>query len=396
MALIYLMKYRGEASNGPRRWRLAMGALMLMTGLAACGKKEQAAGGPPSMPPLPVSFVEMQIQKVPTLIETVGQVEGSKDVQVHARVSGILEKRHYQEGTTVKAGAVLFTIERTPFEIALEQARAGLVQAKANLEQAKREADRLQPLVAEKAVSQKELDDATSTFKSAEAAVTTSAAAVRNAELKLSYTKVTAPISGVTGRAQYSEGNLIAVGGDASLLTTLQAVDPIWVRFSFSESELVKLRQAAGKTQVKLILPDGSLYDGVGKLNFTASTIDPKTGTVAMRAEFTNPKLSLLPGQFVRVQAAVGERDAYLVPQAAVSQTEQGKVLFTVSTDNTVAPKPVETAGWLGHDWIVTKGLAPGDRVITNNLMKLRPGAPVVPMAGDVAAGHDPAKPAAK
>ncbi|MEK7323166.1 MAG: efflux RND transporter periplasmic adaptor subunit [Pseudomonadota bacterium] len=375
-----------------RRAGIVMGALVLMAGLAACGKKEQAAGGPPAMPPLPVSVVEVQVQKVPTLIEAVGQVEGSKDVQIHARVSGILEKRHYQEGATAKAGDVLFSIERTPFEIALEQARAGAVQAKANLEQAKREAGRLQPLVTEKAVSQKELDDATSTFKTAEAAVTASQAAVRNAELNLSYTKVTAPISGVTGRAQYSEGNLIAASGDASLLTTMQAVDPIWVRFSFSESELSKLRQAGGKTRVNLILPDGGTYDVIGKLNFTASTIDPKTGTVAMRAEFANPKLSLLPGQFIRVQAAVGEREAYLVPQAAVSQTEQGKVLFTVSANNTVEPKPVETAGWLGHDWIVTKGLTPGDKVITNNLMKLRPGAPVAPAAS----GSDPAQPATK
>lgn len=395
MALIYIMKYREGFSHGPRSFLHMLGALALMAGLAACGKQEEAAGGPPNPPPLPVSVVEVQIQKVPTLIEAVGQVEGSKDVQVHARVSGILEKRHYQEGATVKEGALLFTIERTPFEIALEQARAGLIQAQANLEQAKREAGRLQPLVTEKAVSQKELDDATSTFKSAEAAVTASEAAVRNAELNLSYTKVTAPISGVTGRAQYSEGNLIAASGDASLLTTVQAVDPIWVRFSFSESELGKLRQAAGKTQVKLILPDGSPYDGVGKLNFTASTIDSQIGTVAMRAEFANPQLRLLPGQFVRVQAVVGDREAYLVPQAAVSQTEQGKVLFTVSADNTVEPKPVETAGWLGHDWIVTQGLAPGDKVITNNLMKLRPGAPVAPMAPG-AAGNDPAQSAAK
>lgn len=185
--------------------------------------------------------------------------------------------------------------------------------------------------------------------------------------------------TGVTGRALQSVGSLVTAGSESSLLTTVNITDPIWVSFSFSESEVLQLRRAEGKAGVTLILPDGSTYAKSGKLNFAGSSVDNKTGTVPLRAAFPNPKLELLPGQFVRVQITLGERDAYLVPQSALSQGDQGKAVFTVSADNTVAPRPVETAGWSGSDWVVTQGLAPGDKVIVDNLMKLRPGSPVAP-----------------
>jgi membrane fusion protein (multidrug efflux system) len=325
------------------------------------------------------------------IIESVGLTEGSMDVEVRARVSGILTKQLYKEGDKVKEGSVLFTIDRAPFEIALAQARAALEQAKANLEMAKREAARLKPLVGQKAVSQKEADDANTTLLTAQASLLASEATVRDAELNLSYTDVTAPISGVTDRAQFSQGTLVTPGAASSLLTTMHIIDPIWVRFGFAESEAAQLRKAGGKTEVKLLLADGSTYDMPGKLNYTASTVDPNTGMVQMRAAFPNPHATLLPGQFVRAQVTIGERQAYLVPQAAVSQTDQGKMLFTVAPDNTVAPRPVETDGWSGHDWVVTKGLAPGDKIITDNLMKLRPGAAVMPHAP----GEGPGAPAA-
>ena len=368
--------------------------------LSACGKSGQAAGGPGGRPPMPVTAIQVNPQQVPIIIETVGQTEGSKDVEVRARVSGILTKQLYKEGDRVKEGATLFTIDRAPFEIALAQARAAAEQAKASLEKAQREAKRLAPLVEEKAVSQKELDDANTNLQTAQADMLAAKAKVRDAELNLSYTEVTAPISGVTDRAQFSEGTLVTPGTDSSLLTTIHILDPIWVRFGFSESEAAQLRGTGGKTEVKLLLADGSAYDMPGKLNFTASTVDDKTGMVQMRAAFPNPKATLLPGQFVRAQVTVGEREAYLVPQAAVAQTDQGKMVFTASPDNTVAPRPVETDGWLGHDWVVTKGLKPGDKIITDNLMKLRPGAPVMPHAPGEGPGAgkapDAGKPAQK
>lgn len=364
--------------------RVAATALALAALLTACGKDQPAAGagGPPQdMPPMPVTAIEVQPQPVPIDIEAVGQTEGSKEVEVRARVTGILTKQHYREGDTVQAGSTLFTIDREPYEIALAQARAALMQDRASLERAQREAERLKPLVEEKAVSQRELDDAVTALKAAEAAVMASEARARDAELNLSYTTVTAPITGVTGRALRSEGSLIIAGSDSSLLTSMSIIDPIWVRFSFSESETLQLRRAGGETAVRLLLADDSRYEQTGKLNFAASTVDPQSGTVALRAAFPNAKGTLLPGQFVRVQVTVGQRNAYLVPQAALMQTDQGKLVFTVAPDNTVAPRPVQTAGWLNQDWVVTEGLAAGDRIIIDNLMKLRPGAPVAPQA---------------
>jgi membrane fusion protein (multidrug efflux system) len=330
---------------------------------------------------LPVTVIEAKKQRVPIIVEVVGQAEGSKEVEVRARASGILTRQLYREGDTVHAGAMLFTIDRAPYEIALAQARAALSQSEANLEMAQREAARLKPLVEQKAVSQKDYDTALTTQQTSEAAVMSAQATVREAELNLSYTNVTAPITGVTGRAQHSEGSLVAANSDSGLLTTISVVDPIWVRFSFSESEAAKLRQVAGKAKVKLVLPDDSVYEAAGRLNFAASTVNTQTGMVSLRAEFPNPKLAILPGQFVRVQIATSERDAYLVPQSAVVQTDKGKVLFTASADNKVAPRPIEASGWLGYDWIVTKGLADGDKVIVDNLMKLRPDAPIAPHA---------------
>lgn len=366
---------------------LSLATIGIVTLLAGCGRGDAAGGAAPQMPAMPVTVIEARAQQVPVTIETVGQIEGSKDVEVRARVSGTLTRQSYREGDRVKAGASLFTIDREPFEIALAQARAALEQTRADLAQAEREAARLKPLVEEKAVSRKEYDDATTTLQTAQAAVVAGEARVRDAELNLSYTDVIAPISGVTGRAQHSLGALITAGTDSSLLTTMSSIDQVWVRFSFSEEEALQLRKQGDKTAVKLILADGSVYDATGKLNFTASTVDTRTGMVQMRAEFANPNLLLMPGQFVRVQVIVGQREAYLVPQAALSQTEQGKLLFLVSPENTVAPRPVETDGWSNHDWVVTQGLAPGDRIIIDNLMKLRPGAAVAPHAPGAAPG---------
>lgn len=346
------------------------------------------------MPAMPVTVLTVQPQRVPIVIEAVGQAEGSKEVEVRARVSGIMTHQLYKEGDAIKAGATLFSIDREPYEYALEQARAAHAQDQANLEQAQREATRLKPLVAERAISQREYDDATTTLKSAQAAVLASTARMRDAELNLSYTKVTAPIAGVTGRARQSEGSLVSAGSATSLLTTISITNPIWVRFAFSESEAQELRQAVGSTSVTLRLPDGSTYAKTGKLNFSASTVDPVTGTVPMRAVFTNPELTLMPGQFVRALVTTGEREAFLVPQSALSQSDQGRMVFTVAADNTVAPRPVETAGWSGHDWVITKGLNAGDKVIIDNLLKLRPGAPVAPHApGQGPADPAPAKP---
>ena len=365
--------------------------------LSGCGKRDAAsaaapaASGPP--PAMQVSVVKVAPQRVPNVIEAVGQTEGSRDVEVRARVSGIVEKTLYAEGDRVKPGTVLFQIDRRPFENALAQAVAGLSQAKASLsqvgtrmEQVRREAARLKPLVEQRAISQREFDDATTALKTeesltaaAEARIRDSEARVRDAELNLSYTNVTAPIGGVTGRALRSTGSLVTAGNETALLTTISQPDPIWVRFSVSEADYQQLRNAGKKAEVRLALGDGSVYPVTGRLNFTSSTVDTKIGTIQLRAEFGNPSLALLPGQFVRVRLYAGETEGALVPQVAVVQNDQGRFVWVAGADGKAALKPVEGSGWVGRDWLITKGIASGDQVIIDNLLKLRPGAPVAP-----------------
>lgn len=354
--------------------------------LAACSGEKPAA---PAMGPMPVTAIEMQPQAVPTSVEIMAQTEGARETEVRARVGGILIKRMYQEGEVVKAGQALFQIDRAPYEIALAD-------AKAKAEQTAREVARLKGLAEAKAIAQKDYDDAVSANAVAQAAL-------RQAELNLSWTTVTAPVGGTTGRAVRSDGNLISTSD--SLLTSIYQTNPIWVRFSLGESDLARFPNkkvtAKDVSGVELVLPDGSVYAKRGKLNFLASNIDTTLGTQALRAEFDNPDQSLLPGQFVRVRLLTGQRDGvFLVPQSAVLQTEQGNLVMTVGADNKVAPRPVKTGEWYGKDWVVLGGLNAGDKVIVDNLIKLRPGAPVNPHppgapagapAGDKPAAEKPA-----
>jgi membrane fusion protein (multidrug efflux system) len=368
-----------------RRWLAAVAGAGLLS-LAACGPAPTGTGPGPGggMPALPVHVRVMQEQSLPLTLEAVGQAEGSKQVEVRARVSGLIERQRYREGERVRAGALLYQIERAPFEIALQQARAQLAQQQAQLEQARREADRLAPLAKAQAISQREADNANSVLRLAEAAVALAQAQVREAELNLSYTQVTAPISGISGRSLKSEGALVKPTTDRLLTTVVQA-DPIWVRFALSEAELARLRAAGGHTQVRLLSADGQPLLGQGQLNFSGSTVDPSLGTVQLRAEFANPELHVLPGQFVKALVVAGEARAFLVPQAAVMQNEQGRMVWVVR-DGQAQPAPIQTGGWLGSDWVVTGGLKAGDQVIVDNLMKLRPGVPVTVQAAAASA----------
>jgi membrane fusion protein (multidrug efflux system) len=343
--------------------------------LAGCGPSQPSAAGGPggAMPPMPVGVRTVKLETVPLLIEAVGQAEGSKEVEVRARVTGLVERQLYREGDRVSAGAPLFAIERAPFENALAQARAALVSDQARAEQARRELQRLKPLAEMQAIPQREADDAVSNLRLAEAAVAASSARVRDAELNLSYTAVTAPIAGISGRAERSPGSLVTPAD--GLLTRVTQTDPLWVRFSFSETERLQLN-GTKSALVRLLDADGKPTGQAGRLNFTGSTVDPRLGTVQLRAEFPNAGLAVLPGQFVRAQVQVGTEKAWLVPQAAVLSGEQGKMVWTLK-DGQAAPTPVEVGGWVGADWAVRKGLKDGDQVIVDNLIKIRPGAPV-------------------
>jgi membrane fusion protein (multidrug efflux system) len=356
-------------------------ALLLLGCLAACGK-DAAAPAAAVAAPISVRMLTVEPRKVPIRFDIVGQVEGSKQVEVRARVSGILQKQFYNEGDAVKDGAPLFEIDRAPYEIALSQARAQLAQATAQVDQARREEARLKPLVQDRAVSRKEYDDATSSRQLAEAAIQQANASIRQAELNLSYTRVAAPLAGITGRAEHSIGTLITTDASGSLLTTINQVTPVWVRFSLAEGDLAKLPDGrlnrSTPVVMELLLPDGSPYPLKGRLNFAASAIDTRLGTQQLRAEFDNPRQLLLPGQFVTVRITAGERDkVFLVPQAAVVQTEKGNLVFTVDAEGKARATPVKTGDWIGKDWTILSGLNAGDKVVVDNLLKLQPGAPV-------------------
>lgn len=329
-----------------------------------------AQGGAGAPPALPVSVIEATPTTLPNILEITAQAEGAKETEVRARVGGILVKRLYEEGSAVTAGQPLFQLDPESFKNALEESQA-------RAKQTAREAARLKGLFSQQAVSRKEFDDATSANEVAQANLKT-------IQLNLSWATVTAPVSGISGRALRSEGSLITTAIDGSLLTSIYQINPIWVRFGLSASDTSQLpggrldpTQATG---VELLLPNGSVYEQPGKLNFLSTFIDPKLGTQQMRAEFPNPSNQILPGQFLKIRLTTGKQEnVYLVPQAAVIQNERGFMVWTIGADNKVVPTPLSMGTWWGKNWIVRSGLKPGDRVVVNQIIKIRPGAVVAP-----------------
>lgn len=358
-----------------KTFRLLAAGMVAAVLVSACGHNDAPKAAPP---PLGVTVLKVAPRQVPILVDVVGRTEGSREVEVRSRVTGILQKQLYAEGDVVRANAPLFQIERAPFELALAQAKAALNQDRAKLEQSERDNARLQGLIGKRAISQREADDSSTGLKQAQAAIQSSEAKVGEADLNLSYTVVTAPISGITGRAQRSEGSLVNAGTDSALLTTLTQTDPIWVRFSLSETEYALLRGNAGKrAEVRLSTADDKEYPVKGKLNFSGSTVDSKIGTVQLRAEFGNPDLALLPGQFVRTQLIAGMQEAIVVPQGAVFQNDQGRFVWVAGSDGKAAQRKVDVGSWVGRDWIIKGGLHKDDAVILDNHIKLRPGTAV-------------------
>jgi membrane fusion protein (multidrug efflux system) len=367
--------------------RLITIAFVLAGFVVACDKKTEGAAPPAdmAMPPMPVSVIDLQSTTVPISAETVAQTEGAKEVEIRPRVGGILLKKLFEEGAPVKAGQAMFLIDPMPFQIALANAKALLAQQQARVEQTRREAARLDGLLATQSISKREADNAGSDDSLARAGLAQSEANVREAQLNLSYTTVTSPLSGIAGRFQFSEGAL--VNADTSLLTTVSQISPIWVRFSLSDSELAKLGghlTPANVKEVTLVLPDGKEYAKKGKLNFAASTIDPQLGTQQLRATFENADKTLLPGQFVRIRVTTGTRDGvFLLPQTSVMTSDQGKFVFVAEKSKegktTAAVRPIVEGGWQGNNWVVLSGLKAGEQVIADNLIKVRPGAAVAP-----------------
>ncbi len=359
-------------------------ALITSLAVTGCGKKADAqAGG--GMPAMPVSVITLEATTVPISAEAVAQTEGAKEVEIRPRVGGILLKKLFEEGAPIKAGQAMFLIDPVPFQIALSNAKAQLAQQQSRVDQTQREAQRLQGLLATQSISQREADNAASDNSLAKAGLAQYEASVREAQLNLSYTTVTSPLAGIAGRFEFSEGALVSP--NTSLLTTVSQISPIWVRFSLSDSEVATLGGRLTETNVKkvtLLLPDGTEYKQSGKLNFAASQIDPALGTQQLRATFENDDHTLLPGQFVRARITTGTREGvFLVPQTSVLTGDQGKFVYVADKDKEgktfASVRPIQEGGWQGTNWVILSGLKTGDQVIIDNLIKVRPGAPVAP-----------------
>lgn len=380
-----------------------LAAIVALAALTACQKSQPQAG---AMPPPEVVVVVVQPTDMPASYEYVAQIAGVREVEVRARVSGILEKWNYTEGARVTAGQSLFTIDPEPFRAALARAEAELASTQANLELSKRNAGRLKPLFEARAVSQKDYDDATSAELVAIANQKGAQAAVTEARLNLSYTRVEAPISGYTSRALQSEGSLVQA--QQTLLTKIAQIDPVHVIFSFTESEHLKFTRAMadgtlrlpkdGKFDVKLTLADGSEYVRPGKVDFTDVRVNPETGTIEARAVIANPQGLLRPGQFARVTLSGGVRPgAIAIPQRAVLEGPGTKIVLTVNAQGLVEPRPIQVGDWSGQDWIITSGLKAGDQVIVDGMVKAAPGKPVtIAQAPPVGAPPAPAAGQAK
>lgn len=351
--------------------------LLLALTLAACGGKDQkpaapAAGATP--PPPEVEVITIAPGNATYTRDLPGRVQAYRTAQVRARVDGVVEQRLFKEGSDVKAGEPLFRIDARNYLATAEAARAEAALAEQN-------AARFRKLLEAQAVSQQDYDAAVSRAKQAEAA------RVR-AEEDLANASVPAPIAGHIGRAEVTEGALVSKGS-ATLLATIEQLDPVYVNFTQSATDLLRLRQAvstgvlkrADTASVELLLEDGSVYPKTGRIFFTDMAVDSGTGSVSLRAEFANPKHELLPGMFVRLRfpEAMAE-NVIRVPQRAVQSGAQGQFVMTVGADGKVAPRPVTTGGMASTDFVIASGLKPGDQVIVNGLQKARPGTVVKPV----------------
>ncbi len=390
--------------------------------VAACGPSQQQ-GGFQGFPPSEVTTFAVEPKAVPATYEYVGQTAGSKEVEVRARVTGILEQKLFQEGAPVKAGQVLFVIDPKPLAAQAAALEADVVRAQAQKAQADREVARLKPLAEKRAVGQKEADDAMSNAELAAASVKAAQAKLDEVKLSLGYTRVVAPIAGLSSRAPKSEGSLVTAND--TLLTTISQSNPIWIPFAISENEQLALNRAVGEGRLTLPkdnafdvtvkLADGTTIPRRGRINFADTRINPATGTFEMRAEIPNADGVLKPGQFVRVTLAGAVRNnALTVPQTAVLDGAQGKFVYVADRDkdgkDVASARPVTLGDWVNiggsNMWIVETGLKAGDKVIVDGLSKLHPGAPIKLGAGGppAAAGGgaqpapagEPAKDAAK
>lgn len=381
-----------RSASHQRIW--APTALGLTLLLAACGQGNAPAagpGGPGGMPPpAEVGVVTVKLTDVGLVTELPGRLEASRVAQVRARAAGIVQKRLFTEGSAVRTGQALFQIDASPYQATLASAQASQAKAEANLMQAAAQAERFKPLIEAKAISQQEFVNAQAAQKLAEADVAVARAAVQTARINLGYAAITAPISGRIGRALVTEGALVGQG-EATPLAVIQQIDPMYVNFTQSASEVMALRRNLESGQLKragsqaasvrVLLEDGTEYGRSGKLLFSDLTVDSTSGQITLRAEVPNPTGTLLPGLFVRVRLEQAQvSSAITLPQQAVTRSPQGDSVMVVAADGKVAPRPVKVGAQQHGQWVILDGLQSGDQVMVDGFQKLRGDAPVKPV----------------
>ena len=372
-------------------------AALLVSLLAACGKEVPKL--PP--PPLEVSTITVKARDIDISAEYVAQTQSSQAVNIQARVSGFLDKRVYTEGSVVKAGQVLFRMDPKPFQAQLDAANAALQRNQAALTVAKQNLDRTKPLAAKNALSQKDLDDATGQYEQAAAAVEQSKAQVTSAQLDLSYTVITTPVTGVSSYAAVADGTYL--NPQNAQLTTVSVLTPMWVNFSLSENEYLRVQNDIRDGRLKLppdmnlvveiVQPDGSVFPFTGKITFADPSYNSQTGTFLIRATVDNPKGVLRPNQYVRARLKGAVRpNAILVPQRAVQQGAKGHFAWVLNSQGKAEQRPLVVGDWRGDSWFVNEGLKPGDQLVVDGGQRLSPGATViVAMTDGVAKAAAPA-----
>ncbi|MBA4356244.1 MAG: efflux transporter periplasmic adaptor subunit [Desulfovibrio sp.] len=359
----------------------------LLAALSGCGQSPQAAAAPQAAAP-EVSVVTIAPQQVTLSTVLAGRTSPFLVAEVRPQVGGIVQKRLFKEGSDVKAGELLYQIDPATYQAAYDNAKAALAKAEANALPARLKGERFGSLSKVNAVSKQDNDDAQASHSQAQAEVVAAKAALEAARINLSYTRVNAPVAGRIGRSSVTPGALVTAS-QAAVLATVQQLDPIYVDVTQSSSEVMRLkrdlasgklkRAGTGQAKVRLLFEDGTPYAQEGALQFSDITVDQSTGVITLRAVFPNPNHDLLPGLYVRAVLEEGVEDqAILAPQQAVSRDSKGKPLvMVVKADGTVEPRPIETGRVVGDHWLVTKGLAAGERIIVEGLQKARPGAKV-------------------
>lgn len=359
-----------------------------------CGKKEEAK---PPPPPPEVFVMKVEPRNTPVTFEYVAQTQSSQQVEIRARVNGFLDRRVYTEGSIVKAGDVLFLMDKKPFQAQVDDATAALARQNAALETARANLARVKPLVAQNALSQKSLDDSTGVYESYAAAVEQAKAQLTQAQLNLSYCTITSPVTGITSAALVQDGAYVNVQN--SQLTSVAVLSPIWVNFSISENEIQRYRDEIARKkiippkgdnyEVEVILVDGSVFPYKGRITFTAPLYNPQTGTFLIRVTLNNPNGTLRPNQYVKARLHGALRpNAILVPQRAVQQGGKGHFVWVVGKDGKAESRPVIVGDWSGDNWFINEGLQAGEQVVVDGGLGLSPGVVVAakPLAAEKAA----------